>query len=109
MRGSGFADTQGGFGATMTKRKKMNGAETAAEVLVLSLAIASRFVSRKKARALEDAMAVAALAVQIGWLLKENVYERPEVKRFVRQRSKQVDAAVRKYAAKRASVFSRAA
>lgn len=64
--------------------------ETATGVVLLLLAIAARFATRKKARAIEDLMDTIVLLVQVSLMLKENIYDRPEVKEFFIQRSKQI-------------------
>jgi hypothetical protein len=64
--------------------------ETATGVVLLLLAIAARFASKKKARAIDELRDVIYLLVQVSLLLKENIYDRPEVKEFFIQRSKQI-------------------
>ena len=64
--------------------------ETATDMLLLLMAIASRFAKKKKARALDELMEIIYLLVQVSLLLKENIFDRPEVKEFFSHRSKQV-------------------
>jgi hypothetical protein len=64
--------------------------ENVTGILLLLLAIASRFASKKKARALDELMDVIYLLVQVSLLLKENIFDRPEVKEFFSQSSRQV-------------------
>ena len=56
--------------------------ENTTDLFLLSLAIASRFVSKKTARALDEFMDIVYFLVQVSLLLKENVFDRPEVKEF---------------------------
>ena len=64
--------------------------ETVTDMFLLLMAIASRFAKKKKARALDELMEIIYLLVQVSLLLKENIYDRPEVKEFFIQRSKQI-------------------
>jgi len=52
---------------------------------------------QEEGRALEELMDAIYLLVQVSLLLKENVFDRPEVKRFFRQRSKQIYSLVQEY------------
>lgn len=67
--------------------------ENMTSLVLLSLGIASRFVKKKKARALDEAMDVIYLLVQVSLLLKENIFDRPEVKRFFSQSFRQIYSA----------------
>jgi hypothetical protein len=64
--------------------------ETVTDMFLLLMAIASRFAKKKKARALDELMEIIYLLVQVSLLLKENVFDRPEVKEFFRHSSKQI-------------------
>ena len=64
--------------------------ENLRDFFLLSLGITSRFVSKKKARILDELMDAVYLLVEVSLLLKENVFDRPEVKKFLNQGSKQV-------------------
>ena len=64
--------------------------ETATDMFLLLMAIASRFAKKKKARALDELMEIIYLLVQVSLLLKENIFDRPEVKEFFSQSSKQI-------------------
>lgn len=64
--------------------------ENVTDIFLLILAIASRFATKKKARALDEMMDVIYLLVQVSLLLKENIFDRPEVKEFFSQSSKQI-------------------
>ena len=64
--------------------------ERAADVLLALLRLTLRFATKKKARALDELMDAIYLLVQVSLLLKENVFDRPEVQRFFRQSSKQI-------------------
>jgi hypothetical protein len=59
-------------------------------VLSLLLTIASRFSKKKKARTLDELKDAINLLVQASLLLKENILDRPEVKKFFQQRSKEI-------------------
>jgi hypothetical protein len=64
--------------------------ETVTSILLLLLATISRFAKKKRARALDELMDVIYLLVQVSLLLKENIFDRPEVKEFFSQSSKQI-------------------
>jgi hypothetical protein len=69
------------------------------DIVLLLLAIASRFASKKKARALDELMEVIYLVVQVSLVLKENIFDRPEVKEFFSQSSKEIYFFAQKYVA----------
>jgi hypothetical protein len=56
--------------------------ESATGIVLLLLGIASRLAKKKKARALDEAMDIVYLLVQVSIVLKENIFDRPEVKEF---------------------------
>ena len=64
--------------------------ENVTGIFLLLAAIVSRFAKKKKARALDELMDIIYLLVQVSLLLKENIFDRPEVKKFLRQSSKQI-------------------
>jgi len=64
--------------------------ESLSSIVRLVLTIASRFMKKKKARALDELMDIVYLLVQVSVVLKENVFDRPEVKEFFSQSSKQI-------------------
>lgn len=64
--------------------------ELVADIVLPVVRIASRFTSRKKTRALDELMDAIYLILQVSLLLKENVFDRPEVQRFFRQRSNEI-------------------
>ena len=64
--------------------------ETVTDMFLLLMAIASRFAKKKKARALDELMEIIYLLVQVSLLLKENIFDRPEVREFFRHSSKQI-------------------
>jgi hypothetical protein len=64
--------------------------ENVTGIVLLILAIAGRFATKKKARALDELMDIIYLLVQVSLVLKENVFDRPEVKAFLSHRSKEV-------------------
>jgi hypothetical protein len=63
--------------------------ERASEITLLISAIASRFVPKKKARAIEEFADIVNLLIRVSLLLKENVLDRPGVREFLDQRSKE--------------------
>jgi hypothetical protein len=73
-----------------TRRKGGDKVETMTNLFLLIGAIYSRFASKKKARALDELMDVIYLLVHVSLLLKENVFDRPEVKEFFSRSSRQV-------------------
>lgn len=80
-----------------TRRKTRDQSTTRVEnvtgMFLAMLAIASRFSKKKKkARALDDLMDIIYLLLQISLMLKENIFDRPEVKKFFSQKSKQIYA-----------------
>ena len=64
--------------------------ESATSTFMLISAIASRFSKKKRARALDELADTVHLLVQISFVLKENVFDRPEVKKFFRESSEQI-------------------
>jgi hypothetical protein len=68
--------------------------ETVTRMFLTILAIASRFSKKKRARAIDEVADIVHLLVQISFLLKENIFDRTEVKRFFRQTSAQIYAFV---------------
>ena len=86
--------------AKRQSRKKGGGKiERVTDVLLVLLAIASRFATKKKARALDELMDIIFLLVQVSLRLKENIFDRPEVKEFFGQRSKEIYSFGQKYVA----------
>jgi hypothetical protein len=73
--------------------------ERAADIVLALLGIAARFTTKKRARALDELMDAIYLLVQVSFLLKENVFDRPEVQRFFRQRSRQIYSLAEQYVA----------
>ena len=64
--------------------------ETVTGIFLLLLATISRFAKKKRARALDELMDVVYLLVQVSLLVKENIFDRPEVKEFLSQSSRQI-------------------
>ena len=64
--------------------------ESATDVFLLALTIASRFAKKKKARALDELADLVYVLVQASLLLKENIFDRPEVKDFFSRTSKRI-------------------
>lgn len=79
--------------------KSVRQVDNAASIALLLLGIASRFSKRKKARALDEAMDVIYLLVQVSIVLKENVFDRPEVKKFFSRSFQQVYSLARQFVA----------
>jgi hypothetical protein len=71
--------------------------QQAANLALGLLKIASRFMTKKRARTLEELVDAVYLLVQVSLLLKENVFDRPEVKRLFKQRSKQIYSLAQEY------------
>ena len=82
-----------------TRGKGVRRVDNAAGVALLLLGIASRFTKKRKARALDEAMDVVYLLVQVSIVLKENVFDRPEVKKFFRQSFRQVYSLAQQFVA----------
>ena len=72
------------------KKKDGARAENWPDFLLLGLAILSRFASKKKSRAVHEFMDWVYLLVQVSLLLKENIFDRPEVKEFFSQQSERL-------------------
>jgi hypothetical protein len=70
-----------------------------AGIVLALLGIASRFMTKKRARAFDELVDAIYLLVQVSLLLKENVFDRPEVQRFFRQKSKQIYSLAQEYVA----------
>jgi len=78
---------------SLGKGSRAKGATTVESLLdtyLLLLAIAARFSRKKKARALEKHMDLVRFLTQASLLLKENILDRPEVRKFFRQSVKRV-------------------
>ena len=73
--------------------------EGVTDIVLVLLAIASRFVTKKKARAIDELMDIIYLLLQVSLLLKENIFDRPEVKEFLSQSSKEIYLLAQKYVA----------
>jgi len=70
--------------------KEVKAVEGATSIFLLALDIASHFVKKKRARAIEEARDTIYLLVQVSMLLKENVFDRPEVKEFFNRSFRQI-------------------
>jgi len=64
--------------------------ETATDLLLLALTVGSRFSKKKKARAMDELGDLIYLLVQASLLLKENIFDRPQVKKFFGRTSRQL-------------------
>lgn len=64
--------------------------EKVTDLFLVALTIASRFSKKKRARAMEDLGDMVYLLVQASLLLKENIFDRPEVKEFFNKSSKRL-------------------
>ena len=73
-----------------TRGKGVAKVENVTDIFLLILAIAFRFATKKKARSLDEMMDIIYLLVQVSLVLRENVFDRPEVKAFLSHRSKEV-------------------
>jgi len=73
--------------------------ETATRLLMLFLDVASRFTKKKRAKALDEARELIYLLVQVSIVLKENVFDRPEVKEFFSQSFRRIYQAGREFVA----------
>lgn len=82
-----------------TPGKSVRRIDNATSIVLVLLGIASRFSKKKKARALDEAMDVVHLLVQVSILLKENIFDRPEVKKFFSQSYRQVYSLARELVA----------
>lgn len=71
--------------------------EDVAGMAVLMMKIASSFAKKKKARAIGEAMDMVYLLTQVSIVLKENIFDRPEVREFFRESFRQVYAAAEEF------------
>ncbi len=62
--------------------------------LLLS-AIASPFLKKKKARAFDERMEIVRFLAQVSLLVKENVFDRPEVREFIGRGARQIQLMTR--------------
>jgi hypothetical protein len=86
--------------AKLRSRGKRGGKiQPEAGIVLALLGIASRFMTKKRARAFDELVDAIYLLVQVSLLLKENVFDRPEVQRFFRQKSKQIYSLAQEYVA----------
>lgn len=70
--------------------------EKVTDLYLVLVAIMAQFSRKKRARTLEEHMNVVAFLVQLSLAVKENIFDRPEVKQFFDRSSKEVYRAVRK-------------
>ena len=75
-----------------TRGKGAARVESVTGIVLFILAVVSRFTSKKRARILDEMMDTIYLLVQVSLLLKENVFDRREVKEFFSRSSRQVYA-----------------
>lgn len=68
-----------------------------AAIFLAMLAIAARFSSKKMVRALDEMMDTLYLLLQVSLVLKENVFDRPEVQKFFRRRYRQIYSIAQEY------------
>jgi hypothetical protein len=73
-----------------TRGKAVARAENATGIVRLLLGIASRLAKKKNARVLDEAMDAIHLLSQVSIALKENVFDRPEVKKFFSKGFRQI-------------------
>ncbi len=76
--------------AKRPRGKSATQVQGAADTVLLLLKIVSRFAKKKKARAIDELMDNIRLLVRFSLMLKENIFDRPEVREFFYRRSKQV-------------------
>lgn len=70
--------------------KRRSQIETLANVYLALSTIAAGLSKKKKARAIERHMDIVNFLVQVGLLLKENIFDRPEVKDFFTRSGKRI-------------------
>jgi hypothetical protein len=85
------------IGKRRSRGKRGGKIQPEAGIVLSLLGIASRFMTKKRARAFDELVDAIYLLVQVSLLLKENVFDRPEVKRFLKQRSKQIYSLAQEY------------
>jgi len=68
-------------------------------IAVLLMKIASSFAKKKKSRAIDEAMDMIYLLVQVSIVLKENIFDRPEVKKFFNESFRQIYGAAEEFVA----------
>jgi hypothetical protein len=73
-----------------TRGKGAAKVENVTGIFLLIMAIASRFAKKKRARAIDELMDIIYLLVQVSLVLKENIFDRPEVREFFSQSSRQI-------------------
>ncbi len=73
--------------------------EEAANIVLALWRIASGFTTRKKARTIDELLDALYVLLQVSLLLKENVFDRPDVQRFFKQRSKRIYSLAQGYLA----------
>jgi hypothetical protein len=64
--------------------------ENVTGIFLVLMAIASLFARKKRARAIDELMDIIYLLVQVSVVLKENIFDRPEVRKFFSKSSKQI-------------------
>jgi hypothetical protein len=83
--------------ASRRSRGKTSGRlESFAEATKIIPVIASGFLKKKKARALEEQLEIAHFLLRLSFLVKENVFDRPEVKEFFSKSALQVSVVAQK-------------
>jgi hypothetical protein len=87
------------IGKRRSRGKRGGKIQPEAGIVLALLGIASRFMTKKRARAFDELVDAIYLLVQVSLLLKENVFDRPEVQRFFRQKSKQIYSLAQEYVA----------
>ena len=85
------------IGKRRSRGKRGGKIQPEAGIVLALLGIASRFMTKKRARAFDELVDAIYLLVQVSLLLKENVFDRPEVKRFFRQKSKRIYSLAQEY------------
>lgn len=77
-------------GRRRSHAKRRSQIENLLDMCLLFSAVASRFLKKKKARALDKQMDIVYFLVQVSLLLKENIFDRPEVQEFFGRNARQI-------------------
>jgi len=72
------------------QNKPASQVEGATGLFLLLSALVSRFSKKKRARKIDELADFVQLLVQISLALKDNVFDRPEVKKFFRSRYRKI-------------------
>jgi len=78
-----------------SRQKRLNQIEALADMFLILSTIASGFLKKKKARVLDEQADMVYFLVQLSLLLKENVFDRPEVQEFFSRSGRQIQLMTR--------------